>query len=101
MNAEIISVGAEVISGDVSNTNASYLSQRLSRLGIRVTRHSAVDDRATSITEALSAAISRSHLVIFTGGLGPTDDDMTKEVVCNAVGFELVENEASMKRLVQ
>ncbi len=101
MNAEIISVGAEVISGDVSNTDASYLSQRLSRLGIRVTRHVAVDDRPESITEALAAAVARSQIIIFTGGLGPTADDMTKEVVCASVGFELVEHDASMKRLLR
>ncbi len=101
MNAEIISVGAEVISGDVSNTDASYLSQRLSRLGIRVTRHVAVDDRPESISEALAAAVARSPLIVFTGGLGPTADDMTKEVVCKSVGLELEENDASMKRLLQ
>ena len=101
MNAEIISVGAEVISGDVSNTDASYLSQRLGRLGIRVTRHVAVDDRPSSITEALAAAVARSQVIVFTGGLGPTADDMTKEVVCAAVGYDLVENDASMKRLLK
>lgn len=101
MNAEIISVGAEVISGDVNNTDASYLSQRLSRLGIRVTRHTAVDDRPESITEALAAAVARTQVIIFTGGLGPTADDMTKEVVCSAVGFDLVEREESMKRLTR
>lgn len=99
MNAEIISVGAELIAGDVSNTNASYLSRRLSRLGIRVTRHTAVDDRPESITEALAAAVARSPIIIFTGGLGPTADDMTKEVVCTAVGMPLVEHAQSMKRL--
>ena len=99
MNAEIISVGAEVIAGDVSNTDASYLSRRLSRLGIRVLRHTAVDDTPESITEALAAAVARSPIIIFTGGLGPTRDDMTKEVVCSAVGLELAENAESMKRL--
>jgi len=101
MNAEIIAVGAEVISGDVSNTDASYLSQRLGRLGIIVTRHTAVDDKAESITEALAAAVARSQVIIFTGGLGPTADDMTKEVVSNAVGLELTENTDSMRRLLK
>ncbi len=99
MNAEIISVGAEVISGDVNNTDASYLSRRLSALGITVTRHTAVDDRPENITEALAAAVARSPIIIFTGGLGPTADDMTKEVVCEAVGLELVENAESITRL--
>lgn len=101
MNAEIISVGAEVISGDVSNTNASYLSQQFSELGITVTRHTAVDDRINSITEALAAAVARSNVIVFTGGLGPTADDMTKEVVCAAVGLTLTENAQSMARLQQ
>ncbi len=99
MNAEIISVGAEVISGDVNNTDATYLSRRLNALGITVTRHTAVDDRPENITEALAAAVTRSPIIIFTGGLGPTADDMTKEVVCTAVGLELVENAESMARL--
>ena len=99
MNAEIISVGAEVISGDVNNTDASYLSRRLSALGITVTRHTAVDDRPENITEALAAAVARSPVIIFTGGLGPTADDMTKEVVCEAVGLELTENADSLSRL--
>ncbi|MBR6548932.1 MAG: competence/damage-inducible protein A [Clostridia bacterium] len=101
MNAEIISVGAEVISGDVSNTDASYLSQRLGRLGITVTRHTAIDDKKESITEALAAAVARSPIIIFTGGLGPTNDDMTKEVICRAVGLELSENTDSMSRLLK
>ena len=99
MNAEIISVGAEVISGDVNNTDATYLSRRLNALGIQVTRHTAVDDRPENITEALAAAVARSPIIIFTGGLGPTADDMTKEVVCEAVGLELTENAESMVRL--
>lgn len=99
MNAEIISVGAEVISGDVNNTDASYLSRRLSALGITVTRHTAVNDRPENITEALAAAVARSPVIIFTGGLGPTADDMTKEVVCEAVGLELTENTDSLSRL--
>lgn len=99
MNAEIISVGAEVISGDVNNTDASYLSRRLNALGITVTRHTAVDDRPENITEALASAVARSPVIIFTGGLGPTADDMTKEVVCEAVGLELTENAESLSRL--
>jgi SrtB family sortase len=99
MKAEIISVGAEVISGDVSNTDASFLSQRLSQLGVKVTRHTVVDDKPESITEALAAAVARSPMIIFTGGLGPTADDMTKEIVCQAVGMELVEHAESMGRL--
>ncbi len=99
MNAEIISVGAEVISGDVNNTDASYLSRRLNALGISVTRHTAVDDRPENITEALATAVARSPIIIFTGGLGPTADDMTKEVVCEAVGLELTEHAESLSRL--
>ncbi len=101
MNAEIISVGAELIAGDVSNTNASYLSQQLAKIGIQVTRQTAVDDKPESITEALAAAVARSPVILFTGGLGPTADDMTKEVVCAAVGMELVEHPESMKRLTR
>lgn len=80
MNCEIITVGSEITTGDITNTNAAFLSEELTDLGIEVNYQTAVDDNAGRIIEALRAAVSRSHIIIFTGGLGPTPDDITKEI---------------------
>ncbi len=90
MRAEIISVGDEVLRGDVVNTNASFLSARLSELGFTVLHQCSVGDDEKDLLEVIRTAISRSHLTIFTGGLGPTDDDMTKETVAKAVGRKML-----------
>ena len=99
MNCEIITVGSEITAGDITNTNAAFLSEELTNLGIEVNYQTAVDDNAGRIIEALRAAVSRSHIIIFTGGLGPTADDITKETVFKAVGLELSENEQSLERI--
>lgn len=99
MNAEIIAVGTELTTGDITDTNGAFLSKELSDLGINVVGQTVVPDDAKRIIAALGTAISRSQLVIFTGGLGPTPDDMTKETICTAVGLSLVENEESLQRI--
>lgn len=99
MNCEIITVGSEITTGDITNTNAAFLSEELTDLGIEVNYQTAVDDNAGRIIEALRAAVSRSHIIIFTGGLGPTPDDITKETVFKAVGLELSKNEQSLERI--
>ena len=99
MNAEIISVGAAYVSGDAANGNAAYLAERLLRLGIRVTRQTAVNNTPEEITSALAAAVAHSPIIVFTGGLGTEETDRTKEIVCAAVGLPLVERAESLKRL--
>lgn len=99
LNAEIIAVGTELTTGDITDTNGAYLSKELSELGINVVGQTVVPDNAKRIVSALSTAVSRSQLIIFTGGLGPTPDDMTKEVLCNAVGKPLTENRESLERI--
>lgn len=79
MNAEILSVGTEILLGDILNTNAQYLSQQLAGLGVNVYYQTVVGDNADRLFEALKNAFGRADLVITTGGLGPTDDDLTKE----------------------
>lgn len=83
VTAEIISVGDELLIGQVVNTNAAYLGEALTALGFRVCRVSAVGDEAEDLREALATAIQRSDVVIVTGGLGSTHDDITKEVVAD------------------
>ena len=99
MNAEIIAVGSEITTGDITDTNSAYLSKRLTELGINIVAQTAVPDNAKRIVAALATAIPRSQLIIFTGGLGPTPDDLTKETLCKAIGMPLVENEESLNRI--
>lgn len=88
--AEIIAVGTELLLGNIANTNAQVLSQSLSALGINVFWHTVVGDNPTRLRQAVDAARHRADILITTGGLGPTYDDLTKETVCAACGKALV-----------
>ena len=89
-SAEIIAVGTELLLGNIANTNAQELSQTLSGLGINVFWHTVVGDNPARLREALEIARRRADILITTGGLGPTYDDLTKQTVCAAFGRELV-----------
>ena len=82
MNAEIIAVGSELLLGQIVNTNARFLSKNLADLGINVYYHTVVGDNPDRLKKAIAIAENRSDLLIFTGGLGPTKDDLTKETIC-------------------
>ena len=88
--AEIIAVGTELLLGNIANTNAQVLSQSLSALGINVFWHTVVGDNPQRLREALDIARRRADIIITTGGLGPTYDDLTKQTVCAAFGKRLV-----------
>ncbi len=88
--AEIIAVGSELLSGGVTNTNAAFLSRLLTSAGVAVRYHTAVGDDAARLEEAVTIAKGRAELLVLTGGLGPTYDDMTKGAVCAALGTALV-----------
>ena len=94
--AEILCVGTELLLGDIVNTNAAYLSQRLAELGIHVYRHTVVGDNPARLTRALTAAFAEADLVITSGGLGPTYDDLTKETVAAFFGRPLELHEPSL-----
>lgn len=89
MKAEIISVGTEIILGNILNTNTNYLSKKLWEIGIDVLYHTSIKDDPKLLKEVLNIGLERSDLLIFTGGLGPTSDDMTKEIVCKTLGIEM------------
>ena len=89
MNAEIISVGTELLLGTSTNTDARDVSLALSELGINVYWHTVVGDNPERLTECLRLARSRADLIITTGGLGPTCDDLTKQTIARAFGREL------------
>lgn len=97
MKAEILAVGTEILLGDIVNTNAQYLAKRLADLGISVYHQSVVGDNPGRLLEAYRLAFSRADLVITTGGLGPTKDDLTKEVAFEYFGKMSVIHEASLK----
>ena len=88
--AEIIAVGSELLTGGVTNTNAAFLSRLLTAAGVEVLYHTAVDDDAARLEKAVTIARGRAELLVFTGGLGPTYDDMTKTAVCAALDTPLV-----------
>ena len=88
--AEIIAVGTELLLGNVANTDAQMISEALAGLGINVLYHTAVGDNAARLAEVTEIARKRANLLIFTGGLGPTYDDVTKDIVCRVFGKELV-----------
>ena len=90
LNAEIIAVGTELLLGNVTNTNARDLSEWLSKLGINVYYHTVVGDNPARLREAVEIARSRADIIITTGGLGPTYDDLTKEILAACFGKALV-----------
>ena len=93
MVCEIVCVGTEILLGDIVNTNAVYLSKELASMGISVLRQSVVGDNNTRLKEMLRQALDRSDIVITTGGLGPTADDITRDRCCEVMESELVLDE--------
>ncbi len=89
MVAELIAVGTELLLGNVANTDAQIISQGLSALGITVLHHTVVGDNPQRLSEALETARNRADIIITTGGLGPTYDDLTKQTICKTFNREL------------
>lgn len=101
MNAEIIAVGTELLLGQIVNTNAAFLSKQFSGMGIDVYYHTVVGDNGGRLEKAIEIAENRSDIVILTGGLGPTKDDLTKEIVASHLGKELIIDEKTMTKIEQ
>ena len=99
--AEILCVGTELLIGDIVNTNAAYLSRRLATMGIGVYRQAVVGDNSARLAEDVRAALSRADLVIMSGGLGPTYDDLTKETVAAVFGRRMEMHAPSLARIEQ
>ncbi len=95
MNVELLSVGTELLLGEILNTNVKYLSEELSMLGINVYYQTTVGDNPNRLENAVKTAFSRADMIIATGGLGPTQDDITKEVIAEFMGVPLEFHEAS------
>lgn len=100
MKCSIITIGTEILFGDILNTNVKYLSRELIDMGINVYYHYTVGDNESRLKELLEEALSHSDIVVTTGGLGPTEDDLTKETICQVVGDELAVDEKAYDKMM-
>jgi nicotinamide-nucleotide amidase len=99
ITAEIIAIGDELLIGQTINTNAAWLGEQLNAIGIKVHRSVVISDNRQEIVAALDEASARSNIIIMTGGLGPTKDDITKHTLCDYFQTELVINEEALGRI--
>ena len=95
MITELISVGTEILLGNIVNTNSAYLSEKCALLGLSVYYQDVVGDNEGRMRDVIRTALDRSDVVILTGGLGPTEDDITKEVTADLMGMPLKEDSHS------
>ena len=98
-SASIVAVGTELLFGQIVNTNAAYISERLQLLGVSVLYHFTVGDNPGRLKKTLERAAEESEIIITTGGLGPTQDDLTKELIAELAGRQLVRDEEAFRRL--
>src|SRR5581483_3529086 len=99
MRAEIISIGTELLLGEIIDTNAAWLAQQLAGAGVDVYYRTTVGDNAGRIASAIQIALGRADVIITTGGLGPTVDDVTREGIAQAVGVPLVLNNELVEQI--
>ena len=99
MKAEIIAVGTEILTGQIVNTNAQFLSEKLAEIGVDVYFQTAVGDNEARLLSLLEIASQRSNLMILTGGLGPTEDDLTKQTLAKFLGKDLVFDPQAQEKL--
>lgn len=99
MIVELISVGTEILMGNIINTNAAYLSEQCASLGLSIYHQITVGDNENRLMEAIQTALRRADIVILTGGLGPTEDDLTKETTAKAMGLSLIEDSHTKERI--
>ena len=99
MNAEIITIGDEILIGQIVDTNSAYIAQELNKIGVSVYQITSVQDDKSHILKALNEAEVNADIVIVTGGLGPTKDDITKETLCDYFGDSLVMNQEVLKNI--
>ena len=99
MIAEIITIGTEVVMGNTVNTNSLFLSQKLTELGLEILYQTSVDDDGKRLESVINIALNRADLIITTGGLGPTKDDMTKEIISKTLGLSITLDEVMEKKI--
>ncbi|WBX79507.1 molybdopterin-binding protein [Virgibacillus salarius] len=99
VKAEIIAVGTELLLGQIANTNAQWLSQQLAQYGVNIYNHVVVGDNLRRVEEAFRQAHLRSDIILVTGGLGPTEDDLTREAFQALSNLSMVEHKPSMDKI--
>ena len=99
MKCSIVSVGTELLMGQITDTNAAWVSERLRSLGIDVLFRYTVGDNPDRLADVVRTAFEHVDLVISIGGLGPTEDDLTKETFCDVMGVSLVRDERTVREL--
>lgn len=99
--ADILTIGDEILYGQITDTNSQWISGELDKIGIRIRRKSSVGDNIQEILTALTEAERRSDIILITGGLGPTNDDITKNTLCSYFGSELVLNEDALQEVTR
>ena len=95
MIAELISVGTEILLGNIVNTNSAYLSEKCAQLGLSVYYQTVVGDNEERMKMTIKSALERSDVIILTGGLGPTEDDLTKEITAEVMVLKMIEDSHS------
>lgn len=100
MNVEVIAVGTELLLGQIANTNGQFISQRLALMGYNCYFHSVVGDNEERLLSVIENATKRADVLLFTGGLGPTKDDLTKEVVAKHINCKLTYDEPSLQSIL-
>ena len=96
---ELIAVGTELLLGEIVNTDGAYIASRLKNVGVNVYYQTVVGDNPDRLASVLREAAARSDVIVTTGGLGPTYDDLTKEVICRVFGKKLVRDEDSLRHI--
>ncbi len=99
MVVELISVGTELLLGNIVNTNTQFLAEKCAQLGLSMYHQTVVGDNHDRLAEVIRTALARADILILTGGLGPTEDDMTKEVCAEVMGYELAEDPHTRQRI--
>ena len=99
MRAELVSIGDEILIGQIVNTNAVFLAKELNGIGVEIAQISSISDQKGVIIEALNEARKRADIIIMTGGLGPTKDDVTKHTLCEYFDDHLIKYEEVLKHI--
>ena len=99
MITELVAVGTEILLGNIVNTNSAYLAEKCAQLGLSLYYQTVVGDNEQRMKDTIKTALDRSDVVILTGGLGPTEDDLTKEITAEVMGLPLVEDAHSRELL--
>ena len=99
IKSHIITIGDEILSGHIADTNAKWLSEKLYSIGVNTSKRITISDDKKQIKKTLKLSINSSDIIIVTGGLGPTNDDITKKTLCEVYGSTLIENKESLDNI--